>query len=359
MIRQNKGEWSELYVFLKLLGDGVLYAADSDLNKIDDLYYPLIAIIRDENSKIKKYKKDDSKINIFDEAGEQLLSLSMSEFKIKSESLLQAIKNSHSKTFDLPAIENFMKTVFCSKVKADSADKSDITVVLHDNKTYTDTPFGFSIKSKLGNPSTLLNAGKTTNFIYEITGNLSERQINEINGIDTHSKIRDRLNKLSEFNCELEYCGMENENFKSNLQMIDTQFPCIISEYLIQYYSGKSSLISELTPIIRDLNPCCLNTTSAHKYYEYKIKNFLTDVALGMTPAQPWTGDFQATGGYIIVREDGEILCYHIYNHNEFQEYLFKNTRFETASTGRYEFGTIYTENGKNYIKLNLQVRFI
>ena len=27
---------------------------------------------------------------------------------------------------------------------------------------------GFSIKSKLGKPSTLLNAGKTTNFIFEI-----------------------------------------------------------------------------------------------------------------------------------------------------------------------------------------------
>ena len=37
MITQNKGEWSELYVFLKLLGDGVLYAADANLNKIEDL----------------------------------------------------------------------------------------------------------------------------------------------------------------------------------------------------------------------------------------------------------------------------------------------------------------------------------
>ena len=27
MITQNKGEWSELYVFLKLLGEGILYAA--------------------------------------------------------------------------------------------------------------------------------------------------------------------------------------------------------------------------------------------------------------------------------------------------------------------------------------------
>ena len=37
MITQNKGEWSELYVFLKLLGEGILYAADSDLNKIENL----------------------------------------------------------------------------------------------------------------------------------------------------------------------------------------------------------------------------------------------------------------------------------------------------------------------------------
>ena len=36
MVTQNKGEWSELYVFLKLLGSGILYAADADLNKIEN-----------------------------------------------------------------------------------------------------------------------------------------------------------------------------------------------------------------------------------------------------------------------------------------------------------------------------------
>lgn len=94
-------------------------------------------------------------------------------------------------------------------------------------------------------------------------------------------------------------------------------------------------------------------------YYEHKMKNFLTDVALGMTPATAWNGNFQATGVYIIVREDGEVLCYHIYNHNEFQEYLFNNTRLETPSTSKYDFGTIYKEDGNLFIKLNLQVRFI
>ena len=62
---------------------------------------------------------------------------------------------------------------------------------------------------------------------------------------------------------------------------------------------------------------------------------------------------------YIIVREDGEVLCYHLFNRNEFETYLINNTKFETASTSRHEFGSIYKDNGKYYIKLNLQVRFI
>ena len=168
-----------------------------------------------------------------------------------------------------------------------------------------------------------------------------------------------KIEYIKNYGCKLNFVEMDNENFKANLQMVDSAFPLIISEYLVQYYSGKGSLIADLTKKIRDINPCKLNTSMPHLYYEHKVKNFLTDIALGMTPATPWTGDFQATGGYIIVREDGEILCYHLYNHNEFQEYLFKNTKFDTPSASRYDFGNLYQSNGKKYIKLNLQVRFI
>ena len=41
----NKGEWSEIYVFLRLLEIGKLYAADADLNKIDDVFYNIINIL--------------------------------------------------------------------------------------------------------------------------------------------------------------------------------------------------------------------------------------------------------------------------------------------------------------------------
>ena len=36
----NKGEWSEIYTLLKLLGEGKVYAGDQNLNKIQNLFYP-------------------------------------------------------------------------------------------------------------------------------------------------------------------------------------------------------------------------------------------------------------------------------------------------------------------------------
>lgn len=356
MITQNKGEWSELYVFLKLLGDGILYAADADLNKIENLYYPLIKILRTENSKTKHYIRDDVNIKITNESGNILLYMPISEFASKATLLLNAIKCS-SGTFSVPDIENFIHIIMCDKVKADSSDKSDITLVLHDYKTYRDDTFNFSIKSRLGNPSSLLNAGKTTNFIYKISDSLSDEQIQSINNINTKSKLKDRLNAIQNASCSLIFYDMENSVFKANLQMVDFSFPLILSEYLLQYYFGVATSVKDLTEKVKNINPC--NAEASYMIYEHKMKNFLTDIALGMTPANIWNGLFQATGGYIIVREDGEVLCYHIYNHNEFQNYLFKHTRFDTPSTSRHDFGYLYKENGQNFIKLNLQIRFI
>ena len=78
-----------------------------------------------------------------------------------------------------------------------------------------------------------------------------------------------------------------------------------------------------------------------------------------MMPAGVWNGIYDATGGYLVVKDDGEVLSYHIYNKNKFENYLYYNTKLETASSSRHDFGKVYLENGKMYIKLNLQIRFI
>ncbi len=56
------------------------------------------------------------------------------------------------------------------------------------------------------------------------------------------------------------------------------------------------------------------------------------------------------------------MLAYHLYNRNYFEDYLLKNTKYDTPSTTRHGFGEVYEEDvdGKtlSLIKLNLQIRF-
>lgn len=219
---------------------------------------------------------------------------------------------------------------------------------------------GFSIKSQLGGASTLLNAGKTTNFIYKISQrNLTKQQIEEINAIDTRSKIRDRIETLKNLKGILHFENPESSVFENNLVLIDSALPKIISEILLLFFASNYSKTSDLIAEISKTNPLGYNLDNNHPFYSYKIKRFLTDIALGMMPSKVWTGELDATGGYLVVKENGDILCYHIYNRNEFEDYLFTNTKLETASSTRHEFGTIYEKNGQLYFKLNLQIRFL
>lgn len=354
----NKGEWSEFYVFLRLLGNGGIYGADSDLHKIESLYYPLVKVIREENKTIQEYIKSDNIINIVNEEGESLLSLPTSEFTIKAEALLKAIQAAKG-SISVPVIEEFMSIIHCTKVKADNANKSDITVVLHDTKTLRNCEFGFSIKSRLGGNSTLLNASGATNFIYEVVGNVSDSLVKQTNSINSRSKVKDRLTSLYDNGCSLKFKSLESNIFNTNLMLIDSLLPDVLANYVVQYYLGAGKTVQELTELLTELNPCELDKGLSNRYYGHKIKQLLNACALGMLPATEWNGEYDATGGYIIVREDGEILCYHVYNHNEFQEYLLKNTYFDTPSSSRHGFGLIYKENDTWYMKLNAQVRFI
>lgn len=97
---------------------------------------------------------------------------------------------------------------------------------------------------------------------------------------------------------------------------------------------------------------------SSGGYYEYKFKKFLCAIALGMQPSHRWDGKDAATGGYIIVSKEGNVLAYHIYNRDSFEEYLLKNTKFERASTTRHGYAAVYKDYEQLYINLNLQIRF-
>jgi HpaII restriction endonuclease. len=357
MITGNKGEWSEIYTLFKLLEDKQLFLGDKDIEKLEGLVYPIIKILRSESNGDFEYSIQDEIILI--SGNKEALKIPISEFKKKALYLLNAIKQSTERTFSIPVIEEFMQSIYCMSLKAGSSAKTDITIVVHDQRTNQQPTLGFSIKSQLGSPSTLLNAGTTTNFIYEINfTHLTKDEIEQINSIDTRSKIMDRIALIKNKGGVFEFVKTEKQIFSNNLVLIDSLLPQILSQIVFDFYSTEFSHLIDLVNQTANKNPLEFDVENEHKFYEYKIKRFLTDVALGMMPSQVWTGKYDATGGYLIVKENGDVLCYHLYNRNEFEDYLLNNTKLETASSSRHGFGEIYEEKGQLFFKLNLQIRF-
>lgn len=349
----NKGEWSELYTFLKLLNQGRVYAADEKVEKIEDVYYPILKIVREEKKgEVIDYVIEDDYVHMVTNSG-QIGSVSRNEVGEKANVLLtQILQNGGS--FEIEEIANFANGINVTKIKAPSSDTTDILLQIEDIYTNYVRNVGFSIKSEVGHAPTLLNAGGTTNFIYKVNG-ISLQQMSEINNIETRTKIKDRIAKIVELGGNIEYYDMSHAGFKRNLIMVDSSMPSIIGNMLLYYYLEDIKECKLLVDLIAERDPLGYKDAVI---YEYKFKKFLCSCALGMKPARAWDGIDEANGGYIIVKSNGEILAYHIYNRNFFEQYLLDNTIFEKASTSRHEYMSLYEENGQIYIKFNLQVRF-
>lgn len=349
----NKGEWSELYAFLKLLSQGRVYAANEKVERIEEVHYPILKIMREEQKgQIIDYVIGEDRINIEIQSN-LIMSVSRDEVEDNANTLLKAIAT-HSGSFELEEVAAFANGIKVTKIKAPSSDTTDISMQIQDTHTNYIRNVGFSIKSEVGNAPTLLNAGHTTNFVYRVKG-ITTEQAKEINSIETRTKIKDRINVIHAYGGTIEYVNMEHAGFKRNLIMVDSSMPQIIGNMLLYYYDEDIKECSELVKLAGKRDPLCYGDAMM---YEYKFKKFLCSCALGMKPAKVWDGLDEANGGYIIVKADGEILAYHIYNRNFFEQYLLDNTIMEKASTSRHEYMSLYEENGQMYIKLNLQVRF-
>ncbi|MCF8324021.1 MAG: HpaII family restriction endonuclease [Leadbetterella sp.] len=360
MLTGNKGEWSEPYALLKLLADGDLYLGDENFNKVKDIVYPIIKVLRHEKDRSIEFTIQNKLIIVSD--GIELLNIPISQFIANAKTCFEKIKTAKKGkgSFEIPEIENFLSTFSITTLKAKSKLKNDITIQVSDDKTFLSPTLGFSIKSQLGRPSTLLNASGATNFSFLIKGNMLAKD--EIIQIKSANEFSEKLKLLKSFGARLEFEKVDNEIFQSNLQTIDYNFDRILAEMLVLFYSNdrasENTIKKFITTITRE-NPIGYNLNINSSIYEMIIKKFLTDYALGMRAAEVWKRNYQATGGYLIVKEDGELICYHFYFTKNFEDYLFNNTKLETPDPDRHKFGEVYVEEGQQKMKLNLQIRFI
>lgn len=347
--KYNKGEWSEFYAFLDILSSGKLYAADENMNKIATVYYTVLSAIKNGN----EYNRNNALGSIAFEHENELISISIKDFESMSRQLFQVIKSSNG-TFSVPVVEPFIEKLHLTTIKERSNSKGDITLKIHDDFTGFEPTLSFSIKSYVGSNPTLLNASNGTILKYKLSGDLTNSEIKDINSIEGNGKVKERISTIRAKGIDLIYKDIPSGIFKENLQMIDFRLPEIISEIFLESYFVKGKRIPEVVQSYLKRNP-----KENPRIIEYKIKELLVAIALGMVPLTKWSGLDEANGGYIVVKDTSEVLCYHIYERNKLKEYLYNHTKFDTPSTGRTNAGQlIISEDGKVEFNLTMQIRF-
>lgn len=380
MIKGNKGEWSELYVLVTLLAEGKLHQSDVNLEKDHKNIYEVIKAFKAERDYSLEFERN-GEVTINKVTGEQktvVTRFTFDELKAVSTILYEGIKSGKGRSFAIIEAEEFIQDAYIQKLKADPSVKADIQLRIYDHRLAKETDLGFSIKSLIGGDSTLFNTGVGNNFIFSTDQKLSET-VSSFNqrtykAPGNLSKLTVRLNELEKESIVLDYETIQSNQLWRNLKMIDGDLPEILAWALYYRWSSRKSKLNEVAEILEDKDPMNFynGQKSTQKFYEYKIKRFLTEAAMGMTSETPWNGEYDSFGGVIIAKKDGDILCFHVYDFNLFRNYLINNTFFEQPSTGedsnnpgnpkstgkKYHYGWLYEENNRLKYKINLQIRF-
>lgn len=405
----NRGEWTEAYVFLRLLGDGRIYGASAELKKDELTYIDIVNIIRDEPDKcliFERFVNDEVAYVQSYKGNEKLKIITAPELTEKAAYLYDRIKNvtGGDRKIRIPEIQEYMEGLSIDSPKANLSDrakekygaKTDIILTSEDSFDHVKTVGGFSIKSHIGSAPTLFNCSQTSGFIYKIIGC-------DVDGMHRLNQRKDFLAIIKGIkdNYELEYVGCRNEIFEQNIRVVDSRMDEILQTAMLMhigYLEGLSSTtIPDLCTSLSEKNP--LGVRNPEVFYAAKLKAFLFASFAGMTASTEWNGRKKLTGGYIDVDRDGDLLYYRAISDDIFENYLFKHTyvdrpdrgylkdlavaqaiayvdegrelceqelnqltykngRNGTKKSKKGNFGYVYQEGDAFYIAVNFQIRF-
>ena len=170
----NKGEWSESYAALRIIGDRKIFVADRSGAMNPNEWMNVLALMRRETrERLVSYRYDANDVDVVIAVNEDpVYRLPASEFVSLADRLLTEINRNKSSSFVVTdELESALRTVQVHSLKAKSDSKSDVTLsVLDPRSGVTRSEIGFSIKSELGQPPTLFNTATASAPIYRLHG---------------------------------------------------------------------------------------------------------------------------------------------------------------------------------------------
>ena len=377
---KNIGEWSEMYIFFKLMSDRKVYVADKDMNRLKDVFLNIISIIREEN-KGKEYRYFTGDVVKITLNGEEIATVDSSRFTDKDKKVWDMIISKKDTTFSDQEVIDFLSSIFIQNISSPAQKRSeffggtaDIVLDTMDYRSGVNQIMGFSCKSDIDAAATLFNAsGDNTNFEYEIVGNFDDEKMSAFNGM-FHEVTKkgvtkyevatgDRMRYLKDCGVGLRFVNPVKDVARQNLVRCGgIEMPKILGGMLKYYYfeCGAASVgVEDAIKYLADTDYVGYGFDDLYDTYRVKIANLLYAMFTGLRFSKPWSGRSDVSGGYIVVKRDGDVVAFHSCIADEFKDFLIDKLKFEGPSCSRHKYMEIYKkDDGKYYLKLALQFRF-
>ena len=377
-IKYNNGEWSEVYIFFKVISDRKLYAADANFNPIKDVYLDVLGVIREEvKGEVINYKTGETVTILLNQ--EPIGTVPVSDFVKYQNILWKLLEKNTATTFTSEEVEQFLNSIhiFNPKSPAQAVSKFcggtvDIVIETKD-RSGVNRILGFSCKSDLRSSSTLLNASHdNTNFVFEITGDMDDEKMKHFNSLFKEIKRKgkicldiatsERMRYLHSLNCDIQFIQTAKPTAKENLiKCGGIEMPTIVAGLLRKFYfenlSGPTT-INDCIEYLTENDVAGYGFDDLKETYQNKIANFLLCTFTGMRLGKKWNGRQEVNGGYIVVKNNGDVVAFHSTIADEFKDFLINKMIMESPPHGRHKDMCIYKENGHYYLKLGIQLRF-
>ena len=278
-----------------------------------------------------------------------------------AELVLHLLKNVSGEEVEVSeGLEAFLDAVNIFDLEAKTEDRTDFSVAFwHPEAPLT----GFNVRCRLTPMNPLLDGGRTANLKLEQSGvKFAVPTVNKVNALpESPTEVAERMMMIERLGGVLKYADVADRVFRCNLLMIDLHFPRMLAEMVRLMHLDGITRISELTERIKEMNPLKIKDEliNKHRFYEFKMKQFLLALALGMRPAKIYNGTDSAVEGIFLTDGNGQILCYHKSRPQVFADFLYQNTRLEKGAVEKDKYGFLERENGVWYFKLNVKIGLV
>lgn len=369
--KATKRELGELYTFFHLLAEGKVSMGTSKAQKEENQYWPVALIQREEHDGTRRYYIEKEEVRMvsgvlekdgsFTPSDQEAASIPRADFNDAAELMLHLLKDVPGEEVEVTeGLEAFLDAIHLYDLEAKTEDRTDFSVAFW----HAEAPLtGFCVRCRLSPMNPLLDGGRTANLKLEQSGvKFAVPTVNKVNALpESSEEVAERMLMIERLGGVLKYSDVADRVFRCNLQIIDLHFPRVLAEMVRIMHIEGVTRISELTDRIKEMNPLKIKDEliKKHGFYEFKMKQFLLALALGMRPAKIYNGTDSAVEGMLLTNGNGEVLCYHKSNRQTFADFLYQNTRLEKSSVDKDKYGFLERENGVWYFKLNVKIGLV